>query len=78
LVDYDVFMDVPRLDLNPATVQTVYIGEGLDFGLKPNSVAVDKGCILPNVNDDFIGNAPDLGALEVGKPVPIYGPRPLP
>jgi hypothetical protein len=77
-VDYDIFVNVPKLDLNVATVQTVYSGEGLDFGLKPNSVAVDKGCLIPNVNEDFTGAAPDLGALEVGKPVPIYGPRPLP
>ena len=27
------------------------------------------------VNDDFAGRAPDLGALEVGKPEPRYGPR---
>jgi len=27
------------------------------------------------VNDDLTGKAPDLGALEVGKPLPIYGPR---
>ncbi|HEY2930972.1 MAG TPA: hypothetical protein VGK99_04435 [Acidobacteriota bacterium] len=30
---------------------------------------------LPNVNDDFTGQAPDLGALETGKPLPVYGPR---
>jgi hypothetical protein len=27
------------------------------------------------VNDNFTGKAPDLGALEVGMPLPIYGPR---
>ena len=47
----------------------------MDFSLKPNSVAVDAGCRLPNLNDDFTGKAPDLGALEVGKPQPVYGPR---
>jgi len=25
--------------------------------------------------NDFTGNAPDLGALELGRPAPIYGPR---
>ena len=30
---------------------------------------------LPNVNDNFTGRAPDLGALESGRPVPHYGPR---
>jgi hypothetical protein len=32
--------------------------------------------VIPNVNDGFAGSAPDLGALEVGQPLPIYGPRP--
>jgi hypothetical protein len=32
--------------------------------------------ILPNVTDGFSGKAPDIGALEVGKPAPHYGPRP--
>jgi hypothetical protein len=31
---------------------------------------------LPGVNDDFTGRAPDLGAYEVGRPLPHYGPRP--
>jgi hypothetical protein len=26
------------------------------------------------VTDDFAGQAPDLGALEVGRPIPRYGP----
>jgi hypothetical protein len=38
--------------------------------------AVDAECILPNVNDGFAGKAPDLGALQAGQPIPIYGPRP--
>jgi hypothetical protein len=28
-----------------------------------------------NVTDDFSGRAPDLGALETGKPAIHYGPR---
>jgi hypothetical protein len=36
---------------------------------------VDAGVRLPNVNDGFTGKAPDLGAYEVGEPVPHYGPR---
>jgi len=27
------------------------------------------------VNDDFTGRAPDLGAYELGRPLPNYGPR---
>lgn len=77
LVDYDIFMNVRRLDAQDVpTLQKLYKAEDSDFRLKPGSVAVDKGAVLPNVTDGFSGNAPDLGALEVGVAVPRYGPRP--
>lgn len=38
--------------------------------------AVDAGAIIPNINDEFAGQGPDMGALEPGKPLPHYGPRP--
>jgi hypothetical protein len=47
-----------------------------DLRLKAGSAAVDAGVRLANVNDDFLGAAPDLGAYEAGRPVPHYGPRP--
>ncbi len=47
-----------------------------DLRLAPGSVAVDAGEVIPNVNDDFTGEAPDLGAYELGQPMPHYGPRP--
>jgi hypothetical protein len=76
LVDYDVFVNVPRLDAQDRkTVQKVYKAEDFDFRLKPNSAAVDKGIALSNVTDGFAGTAPDLGALEVGQTAPHYGPR---
>jgi hypothetical protein len=74
LVDYQIFSNVARAD--PDNVSRLYKAEDLDFRLTQNAAAVDAGCILPNVNDDFTGSAPDLGALEVGQPVPVYGPRP--
>jgi len=73
LVDYNIFQNVQKTDLSDPT--RLYMPEDLDFRLKPDAVAVDAGCILPNVNDGFAGMAPDLGALEVGQPVPHYGPR---
>ena len=77
LVDYDVFMHVPPLPdaQDVKSVQKVYKAEDFDFRLKPEAVAVDRGVVLPNVNEDFSGTAPDLGALETGRPVPHYGPR---
>ena len=76
LVDYDIFMNVPKLDAQDRqTVQRVYKAEAFDFRLKPGSVAVDKGLVLPNITDGFAGRGPDLGALEVGQAPVHYGPR---
>jgi hypothetical protein len=76
LIDYNIFQNVTPPDPNDRP--RLYNADLLDFRLQPGAAAVDAGYILPNVNDDFTGNAPDLGALELGQPVPIYGPRPLP
>ena len=75
-VDYDVFVNVRRLDAqDAATVQKLYKADEFDFRLKPASAAVDKGLALANVTDGFASSAPDLGALELGGAVPHYGPR---
>jgi hypothetical protein len=74
-LDYDVFVNVPKLDRDPKSVQRLYNFKNLDFRLKPGSAAIDRGVTLPNINDGFSGKAPDLGALEAGQPLPIYGPR---
>ena len=75
-VDYDVFVNVPRLDAKDLKkVQMVYKAEEFDFGLKSDSAAIDRGVALANVTDGFAGRAPDLGALEYGQAPPHYGPR---
>ena len=76
MLDYDIFANVPKLDRDPKTVQRLYDLKALDFRLKPGSAAIDRGVALPNINDGFTGKSPDLGALEAGQPLPIYGPRP--
>ena len=45
--------------------------------LQTDCNAVDAGIPLPNINDDYLGAAPDLGAYEVGAALPRYGPRHL-
>jgi hypothetical protein len=47
-----------------------------DATLASGSNAVDAGTVMANVNDGFTGSAPDLGALELGCPLPIFGVRP--
>jgi len=45
------------------------------LALKAGSEAVDAGAIVPNIADDFLGEAPDLGAYEFGCEMPHFGPR---
>jgi hypothetical protein len=75
-VDYDVFVNVRKLDAQDTpNVQKLYKAADFDFRIKPGSAAVDRGVAMPTISDGFAGAAPDLGALEAGKPVPHYGPR---
>lgn len=77
VVDYDVFEKVHPLDARDASsLQRLYRASDLDFRLRAGSAAVDRGMVLPTVTDGFTGRAPDLGALEAGRPQPHYGPRP--
>jgi len=48
----------------------------VDLRPAAGSAVIDKGEILPNINDGFAGALPDCGAYELGVPVPLYGPRP--
>ena len=73
LIDYDDFVNVPALDLsNP---WTLHDPADVDFRLRPTSAAIDAGVALPGVNDNALGDGPDLGAYETGAPLPVYGPR---
>jgi hypothetical protein len=73
LLDYDVFVNVRAPDKSDP--QRLYKPEELDFRLKPGSRAVDAGTELPSITDGFTGSAPDLGAYELDRPLPHYGPR---
>jgi hypothetical protein len=66
-------MNVPMPDASQKGL--IYQSAGYDFRLRPKSKAIDAGVVLPNINDNFSGKAPDMGALEREQPVPVYGPR---
>ena len=74
-IDYDIFESLQPPRTRPSRPGKPYEAADLDFRLKAGSKAVDAGVRMPNVNDGFAGKAPDLGAYEVGQPVPVYGPR---
>ena len=71
-MDFDIFEKLSPP--NPSNRHAVYHAMDLNFRLKPGSKAVDAGVSIPGINDNFVGRAPDLGALEVGRPEPKYGP----
>jgi hypothetical protein len=72
-IDYDAFENLRPPAANDR--HAVYHAADLNFRLKPDSAPVDSGLRLPTVNDEFTGAAPDCGALETGRPEPVYGPR---
>ena len=75
-VGYDVFVNVPALDArDTSALQDIHDADDLDFRLRSNSAAINKGMVLASVTDGFTGSAPDLGALEDGVAAPHYGPR---
>jgi hypothetical protein len=73
LLDYGTFVDADMPDLDDPT--RLYDPEEVDLRLRRGSDAIDAGVVLPNINDGYEGNGPDLGAYEFGQAVPHYGPR---
>ncbi len=82
LKDYSVFKNVP--------VPWYYMGysaakdksklhwaenDKTDFTPAEGSPLIDAGVVIPGINEDFAGSAPDIGAIEVGKPSIHFGPR---
>jgi len=37
-----------------------------DYYLPPQSPLIDRGVVIAGINDDYLGSAPDIGALEFG------------
>ncbi|MEO6329715.1 MAG: hypothetical protein ABIO55_12315, partial [Ginsengibacter sp.] len=72
-IDYDIFTNMHATD--PSKLYSVYHASDINFTLNPKGKAVDKGVVLPNINDGFKGTAPDLGAIEAGDAAPVYGVR---
>lgn len=76
LVDLDVFVNAPLPDRSDP--QRLYRPGEVDLRLRPGSAAIDKGVVLPTITDGYTGQAPDLGAYELGAELPHYGPRDWP
>jgi hypothetical protein len=48
-----------------------------DLRLSSGARVIDKGVRIANINDEYTGKAPDIGAYEFGQELPHYGPRKL-
>ena len=68
-VDMSVFNNV-AFPIQPVPERAV-----ADLRPRAGTVVVDAALRLPNINDDFRGAGPDIGAYEAGEPLPHYGPR---
>ena len=63
----------------PTTWDSPAVPGSRDLRLSPGAPEVDAGVELPNLNSGFaLDGLPDLGAFELGQPLPKYGPRPWP
>jgi hypothetical protein len=69
-VDYDIFVKAQA----PKEAKT-YRPTDYDLRLTRNAKCIDAGVALPQVTDNFHGNAPDLGCYEFGQIPTLYGPR---
>jgi hypothetical protein len=76
LVDYQDFANAVMPDFSDPT-RVVDVAT-VDLRLRKGSRAIDAGVAIPNISDQFLGRAPDLGAYEYGTSLPHYGPRPSP
>jgi len=46
-----------------------------DLRPKQGARIIDAALLIPNINDNFTGKGPDMGAYEYGQELPHYGPR---
>ena len=62
---------------SPPAPQPTYYYQPQDLRPSPSCTSVvDKAIVIPNINDDFLGAGPDIGAYEAGQQLTVYGPRP--
>ncbi len=74
LVDFSVFQQADEEPVFAAGRQFVWPHE-FDLAPKEGGAIVDAGVPVPGINSDCVGVGPDMGAYELGRPMPVYGPR---
>lgn len=61
------FQVVDMNNLKEGNPSYVNPSEG-NFQLNESSPAIDAGVVIPGITDGYVGDAPDIGAFEYGKP----------
>jgi len=74
LADLSVFTKADEEAVFAKGKQFVLPGS-VDLSPAEGSPVIDAGAVIPGINDDFKGKAPDIGALEFVKAMPVFGPR---
>ena len=67
-LDLNTFESRVTIPANP-----VAVNPPPNLELAAGSEAIDSGVALAGINDGFTGSAPDLGAYERGRAIPVYG-----
>ena len=62
-------INAPAVDMKAKTLPD------LDVRLRPGAPVIDRGVHLPTITGGFSGNAPDIGAYELGSEHHHFGPR---
>ncbi|WP_309006605.1 right-handed parallel beta-helix repeat-containing protein [Pelagicoccus sp. SDUM812005] len=58
----------------PVFAEPLREGAGWALPLAEDSPGFGEAVVLPNFNDDYSGEGPDMGAIESGKPLPDFFP----
>lgn len=61
----DNFTENTNMEEHAISANSCFVDEqNHDFRLTASSPNIDKGLIIPNINENYSGNAPDIGAIE--------------
>jgi hypothetical protein len=79
LPDYSIFKQAAKVNHAYNNRQPLLFPKDFDLTPAAGAAIIDAGAVVPGVNDGYIGRAPDIGAIESGRPAPHFGPRtPMP
>ncbi len=73
--DYSIFQKADEPTHGDSNQDPLVDPSTVNLELSENAPMIDKGIAIPNVTDQYKGDAPDMGAFESGMERPHFGPR---